>query len=256
MKKLMNFLWISIAAIHFVSCTTVPSTREGIQTEFLAVNPARIAAFPPILMPHPVEKTSIDPAAVITSKIEGQIESRILTAFKNQPNVNGVSFQTVRNLIKSQPKLSSEIDTEIKAMGQLTNSGSARETLLLSKECRSQKNFLDFYKHCMGQSQKWVPLMNQFATTVQNSDSVLLPILTTLEKTTDRNVYFVRVGIALLLIDTNSGKLIWGRDTIARIDSPSGTKQFADVNAVLEKILSENFWMEFPGRRSKTAQNN
>lgn len=256
MKILLNFLWISATSALLLSCTSVPPTREGLQNEFLALNPARIAAYPPLILPHPAHDTSIDPAAVVTSQIQSQIESKILAAFKNQPNVNGISFQTVRSLIKESPKLASEIDTELKTIGQLANSGSTKELLLLSKECRSQKNVLDFYKHCMIHSSKWIPLMNQFANTVQNADSVLVPILTTLEKSTEKNIYTVRVGVALVLIDTNSGKLIWGRDSIIQFDSPQGTKQFADVNSMLDKIFTEEFWHEFPGRRAKNSENN
>lgn len=238
------------------SCVSFLPTREGLQSEFLALNPARIAAFPPVLMPHPAEKTSIDPAAVVTSKVQSLIESEVLAAFKNQPNVNGVSFQTVRNFLKTSPRLAGEIDSELKSMGQLTNSGRARETLLLTKECRAQKSFLDFYKHCLIQSNKWLPLLNQFSAAVQNSDSVLLPILTSLEKTTEKNAYVVKVGVTLLLIDTNSGKLIWGRDSLMRGESPPGVRQFSEVSVLLNKIFVESFWSEFPGRRARPEQNN
>jgi hypothetical protein len=140
-------------------------------------------------------------------------------------------------------------------MGQLANSGSARETLLLTSECRARKNFLDFYKHCLLKSQRWVPLLNQFSLAVQNSDSVLLPIVTSLEKFTNKDVYSVRFGIALLLVDTNSGRLIWGRDISTLIESPAGLKQFPDIKSAYDKIFSESFWAEFPGRRSKTDTN-
>ena len=256
MKNFLNLLWMASLGFVSSSCTSVPPTREGLQSEFLALNPARIAAFPPMVMAHPVEKTSIDPAAVVTSQVQSLIESEILAAFKNQPNVNGVSFQTVRNSLKTAPRLAGDIDSELKSMGQLTNSGSARETLLLTRECRSQKSFLGFYKHCVNQSNKWTSLLNQFSAAVQNSDSILLPILTSLEKTTEKNAYVVRVGVTLLLIDTNSGKLIWGRDSIMRAETPSGVRQFAEVNVLLDKIFVESFWSEFPGRRARSEQNN
>ncbi|MEN9528585.1 MAG: hypothetical protein RI932_458 [Pseudomonadota bacterium] len=229
----------------------MPPTREGLQSDFLALNPARIAAFSPVLMPHPVQKTSIDPATVITAQVQSSIETRILAAFKNQPNVNGVSFQTVRNLLKANPRLAAEIDTELKNMGQLVHSGSAKETLLLSKECRERKNFLDFYKFCMLSSGKWTPLLNQFSLAVLNADSILIPVLTSLEKSSANNIYIVKVGVTLLLVDTNTGKLIWGRDTQIQADAAAGAKQFPDLNPLLDKLFSEPLWAEFPGRRSR-----
>jgi hypothetical protein len=252
MKNIINFVAMALIAVGLSSCASMPPTREGLQNEFLALNPARIAAFSPVLMPHPVWQTSIDPATVITAQVQNAIEVRILTAFKNQPNVNGVSFQTVRNLLKQNPRVAADIDTELKNMGQLVHSGSAKETLLLSRECRERKNFLDFYKHCMLSSRKWTPLLNQFSLAVLNSDSVLIPILSSLEKSTANNTYVVKLGVSLLLVDTNTGKLIWGRDTQVQSESAPGVKQFPDLNTLLDKLFSEQLWAEFPGRRSRT----
>jgi hypothetical protein len=232
-------------------CVSVPASREGVQGDAVALNPARIAAFTPILMPHPVQLTSIDPTTAASAKVQTFVESRILASFKNQPNVNGISFQSVRTALTSYPRLAGDIDSEMKAVGQLTNSGIARETLLLSKECRARKNFLDFYKHCLVGSQKWISHLNQFSSAVQNTDSILIPVITALEKMTENDIYSVRFGVALLLVDTNSGKLIWGRDALVRIESPLGAKQFPDLQAAMEKVFNEAFWAEFPGRRSR-----
>jgi len=250
-ENALNLVKMAMLTTILGSCTTTPTTREGLQSEFLALNPARIAAFAPVLMPHPVNKTSIDPATVITAQVQASIETRILAAFKNQPNVNGVSFQTVRSLLKNSPRVAADIDTELKNMGQLVHSGSAKETLLLSKECRERKNFLDFYKHCMLSSGRWTQLLNQFSLAVLNSDSMLIPVLTSLEKSTDNNTYVVKVGISLLLIDTNTGRLIWGRDTQIQAGSAQGLKQFPELNPLLDKLFSEPLWAEFPGRRTK-----
>ncbi|NBO37772.1 hypothetical protein EBU99_04215 [bacterium] len=255
MKKSLNFVWISLLIVWMSGCTSTQQTRPGVQSEFLALNPSLIAAFPPVIMPHPSESTSLDPAALMTSNLQSAVETRILSAFKNQPNVNGISFQTVRTLLKASDKLANDIDSELKSVGQLANSGAARETLLLSSECRNRRNFLDFYKFCLLQSPKWVPLLNRFSTSVQNSDSILIPVITSLEKATEKDIYFVKFGVALLLVDTNSGRLIWGRDSIVRLDSPAGVKQFSEVTAAVDKTFNESFWAEFPGRRSKQEQN-
>jgi len=233
------------------ACTSTPTLRQGVQPDALALNPARIAAFPTLLIPHPSERTSLDPASLASGEIVSAVESRILAAFKNQPGVNGLSFQTVRTALKANPKIQTEIDSEIRSLGQLANSGLARETLLLSAECRARRHFLDFYKNCLLRSPRWIQLLNQLSMTAQNADSALFPIVTTLEKLTDRNTYSIRFGLALILVDTNSGRLLWGRDTIIKIDSPEGLKQFPDLKTAYDKVFSESFWAEFPGRRSK-----
>ncbi|MEN9825079.1 MAG: hypothetical protein RI953_824 [Pseudomonadota bacterium] len=256
MQTLILFCFLGIMFLSpITACTSTPTLRQGVQPEAVALNPARIAAFPTLLIPHPSEQTSLDPGALSSGEIVTAVEAKILNAFKNQPGVNGIGFQSVRTSLKSSPGLSSNLETEMRSMGQLANSGSARETLLLTSECRARKNFLDFYKHCLLKSQRWVPLLNQFSLAVQNSDSVLLPIVTSLEKFTNKDVYSVRFGIALLLVDTNSGRLIWGRDISTLIESPAGLKQFPDIKSAYDKIFSESFWAEFPGRRSKTDTN-
>jgi hypothetical protein len=251
--KIQKFFWrFGVLLGSLTACTTTRPLRQGIQPDAIALNPARIAAFPPLTIPHPSEKGSLDPASLLSGEVTDSVESRILAAFRNQPGVSGIAFQSVRVSLRANPKLSSDIDGEIRSMGQLANSGSARETLLLSPECRSRKNFLDFYKHCLLRSQRWVPLLNQFSLTVQNSDSVLIPVITLLEKNTGKGVYSLRMGISLLLLDTNSGRLLWGRDTAVQIDSAGGAKQFPELKAAFDKIFNEEFWAEFPGRRSKT----
>ncbi|MFZ9519720.1 MAG: hypothetical protein ACO3A4_04515 [Silvanigrellaceae bacterium] len=252
MQKIILFCFFGImAGFATTACTSTPTLRQGVQPEAVALNPARIAAFPMLLIPHPSEQSSLDPGALSSGEIITAIESKILSAFKNQPGVNGIGFQSVRSSLKTTPGLSANIEGEMRSMGQLANSGSARETLLLSGECRSRKSFLDFYKHCLLKSQRWVPLLNQFSLVVQNSDSMLLPILTSLEKFTNKDTYSVRFGVALLLVDTNSGRLIWGRDSSVLVESPAGVKQFPDLKTAYDKIFTESFWAEFPGRRSK-----
>lgn len=251
MKK-MNLFWrASILMGCLSACATFAPLRQGVQSDALALNPARIAGYPTLLFPHPSLETSLDPATLMSGEVVASVETRILAAFKNQPGVNGISFQTVRTVLKSNPKIQTDVDSEIRAMGQLVNSGSARENLLLTAECRARHSFLDFYKFCLLKSQRWVPLLNQVSIAVQNSDSLLIPVVTSLEKTTERNSYVLKFGLSLLLVDTNNGRLIWGRDVIATLNSVPGVKQFPDLKTAYDKIFTENFWAEFPGRRSR-----
>lgn len=252
MKNVLIFWRLGILLGCLSACASVSTLRQGIQPDSLALNPARIAAFPTLTMPHPADTGSLDPASLISGEVVSAVESRILAAFKNQPAVNGIAFQTVRTALKSSPKLTSDMDYEMRSLGQLANSGIARETLLLSAECRARKNFLDFYKFCLLKSQRWVPLLNQLSMTVQNTDSTLIPIITSLEKTTNKGIYQLKFGLALILIDTNSGRLIWGRDVTVDVESPSGAKQFPDLKLAYDKLFVESFWAEFPGRRPKS----
>lgn len=252
MKKILLFWRVSILLGCICACTSVPSLRQGVQPDAVALNPARIAAFPTLTVPHPSTPASLDPASLMSGEIILSIETKILAAFRNQPGVNGIAFHTVRNSLKSNPGLLASIETEIRRMGQLVNSGAARETLLLTAECRARTNFLDFYKHCLLRSPNWVPLLNQFSLATQNADSVLIPLITSLEKTTSKGIYQLKFGLSLLLIDTNSGRLLWGRDMHSQIESPAGAKQFPDLKLAYDKIFTEDFWGEFPGRRSKT----
>lgn len=234
------------------ACTSLPSLRQGIQADAVALNPARIAALPTLVIPHPVEQASIDPASLMSGELTATLETRILAAFKNQPGVNGIAFQTVRTALKTNPKIYKDLDNEMRTMGELANSGTARETLLLTSECRARKNFLDFYQHCLLKSQRWIGALNQLSMAVQNADSTMIPIITAIEKNTEKDVYALKFGLALLLVDTNNGRLIWGRDVTVKLSSTSGSKQFPEVAAAYDKLFTESFWAEFPGRRSRT----
>lgn len=249
MNKLFQLFGIMLFALGTFGCVTPAPTPEGLQKEFAALNPARIAAFPPVLMPHPIGQLSIDPATLMTFDIKATVESKILSAFKNQPGVNGISFNAVRAALKSNAKLIELIDAELRNTAQLTKNSLTRDYLLLPRACQQQQNLLDFYKFCVTGSPNWQALINQFSAAVFNSDTILLPFITALEKKLEQDNYVLQFGVAVLLIDTNTGKLMWGRDSVERIAMPPEKKQFAEVKTIIDRAFSESFWADFPGRR-------
>lgn len=256
LKNLVHLFGILTIVFTLLGCVTPTATPEGLQKEFAALNPARIAAFPPVLVPHPVSKLSIDPATLLTANISETVERKILSAFKNQPGVNGISFNSVRAALKDKPKLTESIGSEIKSAAQRVNDSMTRNFLLLSKACQQQKNLLDFYNFCVTGSPSWQSLLNQFSAAVYNTDTVLLPLVTAVEKKLDNGAYVLTFGVSVLLIDTNTGKLMWGRDSIERIAMPPEKKHFAEVKTIVDKAFSENFWNDFPGRRTASGQMN
>lgn len=255
MIKVLQLLGILMIALGgSVGCVTPLPTAEGLQKEFAALNPARIAAFPPILMPHPSHALTIDPATLMTYDVKAVVESKILSAFKNQPGVNGISFNAVRAALKSNPQLIETIDSEVRKTAQLTSNTLTREYLLLSKACQQHQNLLGFYKFCVTESPNWRNQLNQFSAAVYNADAMLLPFITAVEKKLEQESYVVRFGIAVMLIDTNTGKLMWGRDAVEQIAMPSEKKQFAEVKTIIDAAFSEKFWANFPGRRPLSPQ--
>ncbi|MEY2988084.1 MAG: hypothetical protein RJB13_1605 [Pseudomonadota bacterium] len=253
-NKVLHLWQILLIALSPMGCVTPPPTSEGLQKDFEALSPARIAAFPPVLLPHPSSALTIDPATLMTYDIKASVESKILSAFKNQPGVNGISFNAVRAALKNNPKLIETIDSEIRKTAQLTSNNLTREYLLLSKACQQHQNLLGFYKFCVTESPNWQTLLNQFSASVYNSDTVLLPFITAVEKKLEQESYVIRFGVSVLLIDTNTGKLMWGRDRVEQIAMPSDKKQFAEVKTIIDAAFSEQFWADFPGRRSVSPQ--
>lgn len=254
MNKVLHLVGILLLALSLIGCVTPAPTPEGLQKDFVALNPARIAAFPPIVMPHPSRTVTIDPATLMTFDITASVEAKILSAFKNQPGVNGISFNAVRAALKGNPKLVDTIYSEVKKTAQLTRNNLTREYLLLSKACQQHQNLLGFYKFCVTESPNWKALLNQFSAAVYNADTVLLPFVTGIEKKLEGGSYVVRFGVSVLLIDTNTGKLMWGRDAVEQISMPSDKKQFAEVKTVIDATFSERFWSDFPGRRPVSQQ--
>lgn len=239
-----------------LSCRSTPAIVPGIQPEFEALNPSRILAVPSFVLPDPGAFSSVDIAALETGNTRAALESKVTSAFQNQPGVNGVSFSTVRQAIGKRPNVWDVLDAQMRSTSLKLTSRNSQERAELSSDCLKRKNFLDFYSFCLAPEKKWVSGLNTLSAKVLNADSALLTAITRLEKTTEKNRYGIAAGLALVLVDTNTGKLIWGKQTSGELLAPEGSASFPEWSPLFESLLNDNFWAEFPGRKLKEVPAN
>jgi hypothetical protein len=237
-----------LASQCLLGCLSNRHIQEGVQPEFAAINPSRIIAVPLFLLPNPAQKVEVDSALVESDKLSTKLEAEILDSFRNQPNVNGVSFQAVRQTLGAQSDLYLKIDKSLRETSSLLFSTLPSDRALLTKDCVSRSSFLDFYAFCVNPQPKWIDLLNQFSRKILNADSALITIVTEYSKSVSGRSNKLRVGLALLVVDTNSGKLIWAKER---------NKEFIDFDQTSpdsvgpkdERFFDDEFWLNFPGRK-------
>ena len=244
-----RYLALCVSSVVLFSCRTTSAVSPGIQPEFEAINPSRILAVPSFVLPDPGALSSVDVAALETGNTRTILEAKVTSAFQNQPGVNGVSFSTVRQAIGKRPNVWDALDAQMRSTSLKLTSRNAQERAELNSDCLNRKNFLDFYTFCLTADKKWIAALNTLSAKVLNADSALLTVITRLEKATENNRYGISAGLALVLVDTNTGKLIWGKQTEKVLQNAEGSASFPEWSSLFESMLTENFWLEFPGRK-------
>ena len=81
-----------------------------------------------------------------------------------------------------------------------------------------------------------------------NADALLLPIITHLEKRIQSTEQTVFIELQILLLDTQSGKLIWGNSAAGKATGVLGTSTVSPWQVLIPELLSGKFWTGFPGK--------
>jgi hypothetical protein len=74
-------------------------------------------------------------------------------------------------------------------------------------------------------------------------------LLNSLEKGSRQDKYLIKASISVVLVDTNSGALIWGKQSAKSIPSKPGQQAFSSWTELFDSLFSDEFWREFPGRK-------
>lgn len=281
-KKFVLKLWF-LLFFSLIGCQSRNNITSGIQPGFEAVNPAAILAVPIFTLPDPsTENSLIDPSLMVTENFLPSLEDKIIQSnFTNQPNINGYSFSAVRKAILSgapkkvgqnAPTKKGEVDgkkaevdnkkkNEVKiwdglnfSMRNVAERFSSRDVkvrLLISPNCLARKNFVEFYTYCLASDLTWLSYLNALSSRVYNADSALITVVTDLQNKVVDEEYQIYGGVAVLLVDTNNGKLIWGNFKKETLINPKEKKYFPSWNEFLNKIFVPEFWNNFPGRIGK-----
>ena len=108
---------------------------------------------------------------------------------------------------------------------------------------------------------KWVAWLGETSARLKNADALLLPFIThALERRyVDRGLRVAErgLGVALLLVDTNTGELLWsgGRSAVVpakRLEAAGVAGELAppDWARVEERVYTDDLWRDFPGRQT------
>lgn len=253
LKNLILRLFVFIIFVTFFnSCQSLKPLNEGIQEGYEAINPASIIAIPTFVLPDPSKAAVIDPAIINTHQFIPKLEAKVMESFKDQPNINGYSFTVVNNvIIKEKSDVMKNMNQRLATISSRFSSRDSSVRSVITSSCLSRKNFVEFYSYCVAPDSIWISELNKLALKVLNADTALLVIVKHLDSSSSEDVYVLNGGISLLLVDTNNGKLIWGKDKFVTLKNSPEKKYFPTVDELLISIFSEEFWDGFPGRMQK-----
>ncbi len=246
-----RFWLYSLFCLITTACITPVSVPFGLQKDYLAHIPARIAILPCRIWPQGAlfpgqEKTEL-PADQVQANCD-QFDKFILAGFDGQPFMRGISPRVVKALIEKseQPDLLNDLN-------QLW--------FRPSQVCEACQQPGAYYQQVIAPRSDWRTWLSSLSRTVSSSDAVLLPMLLAVstEKVDDHGLFYMRraAQVALLLIDSNNGQLIWigGREAEIRLllkDDKGEAKpeQIPPWDELWKRVFVDDMWLQFPGRQS------
>ncbi len=246
-------VWFLCLLLSFTSlaCMTPLSSRYGIQEDQLAKVPARIAVLPCQLWPQGARFVELSPNEASSSDNQvlcQQTDAFVLKGFEGQPYMRGLSPKLVKALVeKAQPPLNlSEIEGLWYRPGQV---------------CDACRHPASYYNEVIASRPEWRTWLGQLSRNTKNSDAVLIPLIMhqASRGLDDRGLFYAqrKAGIALLLVDTNNGSLIWigGREAetrrpLTQLSAASSPQAFAPWDELWAQLFVSDLWREFPGRQN------
>ena len=252
----LNMPWIanlSLILVFASGCLSTKHVVEGVQPDYEALNPSRIIAVPILLLPNPSLKVEVDKALVESDKVVAMVEKEVLNSFRNQPNVNGVSFQAVRQTLGPQSKLLKRMESQMRSTSALLISTEPSDRASLTRDCLARKSFLDFYAFCVASDAKWTDQLNQLSRTILNADTALITVITEYSKSIHGKQNVLQLALATMVVDTNSGRIIWGREAQTKLEA-ANTEPLPSLATNPASIFSQDHWLNFPGRNIPLKQ--
>jgi hypothetical protein len=229
---------LGLAAI-VASCTTT-NDRYGVEQAYLGYVPARIAIFtcrplPAGLRPVDAPLSNIDQAA--ETDICKNFDETVREGFSNQPYMRGYSSNYVQKVLTAANAQN--------LLGDLPFQWKLEEGF-----CNSCRTVARSYRETISDRAPWRQWLTDLSQKVKGADSILLPYLVYGYQRTysDRGLELSErgAGIALLLIDTASGNLLWSGSRESVVPVPG--RDFPDWSRVKDRLFIPALWNEFPGR--------
>lgn len=251
---LAAYMWCVTLLLSMIgSCVSTSESQlgYGVAAEAIAYIPARISIFP--CLPWPEKLSYRGQSWTTVRESAGQalcerVDAFVEQGFANQPYMRGYSRRFVAQSLAAAG-LNARDPLQLWAK------------LKVQGPCPTCLSAPTAYSSLVATQSDWLAWLARYSAASNYSDAVLLPFVThAYERAYDDRGLVVHergIGVALLLIDTASGQLLWagGRSTVvpnkrlAAQTKKDAALPFPDWEFVWERILTSALWLEFPGRQ-------
>lgn len=228
----------------FLGCTSWHSrSTPGIEPEYRAFVPGQVAILGCSLWPVHTERVAVSVALQDGVKVLcAAMDKFVVDGFVGQPYMMGFTSAAVKKLLQRH-------DSQfIAKWPQIWHRGIHPSDL--------DKPPLDLYDKYIGSYVKWRIWLNQLSEWTRYSDAVLIPLVSDIKESVgyDRGQKIASRSAAVLwlMIDANSGDLIWSGSHAAKMVSrqmfEDEQPDFPDWKKLGHRLLSSSIWAEYPGR--------
>lgn len=248
----LRMILVMVAALLASGCVTNPETsaHNGVQPEHAGYVPARIAILPCIAWPSGARYKVLPLTSAKDADLQALcsgLDAYVIAGFNGQPYMKGFSPKAV---LKSLDDSSQEGLLEQLPALWLHTSG----------DCADCTTPPAYYRTTIARRPAWLQWLNTLSKGARNADAALLPFVTYAygKSYDDRGLAVAEraAGVALLLVDTNNGELLWSGGREAAVQSKrleggnvAGPLTPPTWSAVAERLYTEELWREFPGRQ-------
>lgn len=248
----MRSLSCILLALGLLSaCTAHKTASYGIQDSHASFVPARTAIFPCRIWPPAARSKAMPLSSASDATLQelcSKLDAFVVSAFDKQPYMKAFSPKFVTNALATGAVES--LDT---ALPRLWNARDDGTTALQAAQGPSE-----IYRATIARREDWLAWLARASQAARNADAALMPFVTYADERRfeDRGLKVAEraAGVALLLVDTASGALIWagGREAqvpVKRLGLGATAPEPPPWDIVLERLLTEDLWREYPGRQ-------
>lgn len=246
-RSLLLILMIA-SCIH----SAEPETKFGINPTRKGFVPARIALVPCMTWPAGATKVKFmplinRPREELATLCE-DLDKYVADGFDNQPYMKGISPRLVDKLYSGagmSPAIPEALTSEWK--GQ-------------AGDCQNCKSIADLYVKSIQPRRSWQIWLANFSKATKGADALMVPLILSVNTRIedDRGILeSIRSGsVAILLIDTNDGSLLWSGGREAEVvykaligSVPRDQMKEPPLEDLKRRLLTDAIWIEFPGRQ-------
>ena len=252
----MTHLLLLIVPLLFLltSCVTnqLPDSRFGINPTRTGFVPARIALAP--CMSWPDRATKIKAMPLINrprdeiANVCADFDKYVADGFDNQPFMKGLSQKLVEKLYVAS------------GMTPTIPESVTQEWRSLATDCQVCPSLPALYTSSIKTRTSWQLWLSKFSAATKGADAIMMPMIlsTNTRIQDDRGILeSIRSGaIAILLIDTDDGSLIWSGGREAEViykaladNTKRESMKEPPLDDLKRRLFTEAIWLEFPGRQ-------